>query len=676
MQVRNYKPSKLDMTHLKKAGSLDVEPRERISISWPIRKLDRLEPLRAPRLDLWRLAKFGLVSLALILLLPLWTYLGRLEGESKQILGAATSAYEDLDAATQDLQGQNFTEAEERFQAAKQQLTWVSESLQKYLPLNLVSPQAQSAQAAIAGAYELSVAGEALSEAMALFKVLAIGREGIEVVGFNDRLRENHRLLSLSLEHLSLAADKFDEVTDLPNEYFATLQAGRQQVAQLQATLAQLASLEEVYLALFDSGYKNYLLAFQNPDELRATGGFLGTYGELRLADGKIQHLNIASIYDVDGNIEKSLAAPGPLQPAIRKWGVRDANFFIDFPTSARKMVYLFEQGRASVDGVIAMNPKIFEELLRLTGPIHMSQYGVILTAANFQETVQYQTSVAYERELNQPKKFLADFAALFLARLQTLSSEQLISLLQILANNLNEKHLLVYSADPKSQAIIESVGLSGRVEPAEHDYLHVNNSNFGGTKTDLNTKQQLKLSTQILSDGAVLNTLRLRRDNQDIDRNASFVRVLVPLGSELISFSGMDPYRDFPSTAEGLETDPDLAIWDQGELREGQVFVKTEAGKTEFAFSVETKAAAQREITLSYLLPFRVKAGWYSAAPVYSLRYQKQPGITSSMFEQTLGSEQQSPIWHTSNVKAEEGKLIFSSDSSTDEFWGVVFSE
>src|SRR5690606_24264615 len=159
-------------------------------------------------------------------------------------------------------------------------------------------------------------------------------------------------------------------------------------------------------LGFFTKTPKTYLLIFQNYDEARATGGFIGTYGVLKVSNGKIDKLKIESIYNLDGQLFEDIAAPGPFQPAIPKWGIRDANWFADFPTSADKLLYFYEKVGETADGVIATTPQIFSELLKLTGSIEMGQYGVTLTAENFQEQVQFKTSVDYDKELNEPKKF------------------------------------------------------------------------------------------------------------------------------------------------------------------------------------------------------------------------------------------------------------------------------
>ncbi|HCX28112.1 MAG TPA: hypothetical protein DHI91_03160, partial [Candidatus Portnoybacteria bacterium] len=53
-----------------------------------------------------------------------------------------------------------------------------------------------------------------------------------------------------------------------------------------------------------------------------------------------------------------------------------DANWFADFPSSAKKIMSFYEKaGGSTADGVISLTPTIIERLLSMTGPIEMPAY-------------------------------------------------------------------------------------------------------------------------------------------------------------------------------------------------------------------------------------------------------------------------------------------------------------
>jgi hypothetical protein len=408
----------------------------------------------------------GFLSLLIIaaLIMQTFSYVGGAKKNSGEILGVATSAYSDLTSAGQSLENQDFGSAMSLFQSAQTGLADAVEKLSRYKILTWIVPSARSADHVLEGAEDLALGGEKLAAALALYSQLVVSSEGVETLDFAETLRQSKISLGESLTLLRSASDHFSKADSLPSEYTSQVTEAKLQVDSLVGILSNLVALEDLYLDFFGDQTKTYLLVFQNPDELRATGGFIGTIGVLKISSGQIKQLKIESVYNLDGSLYAQIAAPGPFQPDIRKWGLRDANWFADFPTTASQLLRFYEQGRETADGVIAATPKIFEDLLGLVGPIEMASYGETLTSENFQEVVQRKTSVEYDKALNQPKQFLADFAPVLLDRLSGLSQESWFSVLQIFSQSFSAKDAILYSTDPATQDKIESLGFGGKI--------------------------------------------------------------------------------------------------------------------------------------------------------------------------------------------------------------------
>lgn len=667
-----YLRNKFDIGPLRRKNSLDarqtpnynfyfsqVEPRKK---SQKKPKVFRIGPILS-------FAILAMISMSLVYSL---TYLSRARSVAGQILGDATSAYQDLSLASGSLQNQDFDQASSFFKSAQDSLLLAQQEFDQYRFAGLVASQARSAGNVLDGAYLLSEAGRNLSTALGLFDDLKVDSGGIQTAGFTVKLQENHRLLSNALSLTIQAEEKLKSSSGLPNDYQQIVARAQQDIQRLSGVLRNLVELEDLYLSFFGSQEKTYLLVFQNPDEMRATGGFIGTYGILKIDNGGIKSLKIDSIYDLDGRITKRIASPGPFQPVIIQWGIRDANWFADFSLSATKLLYFLEQSQETADGVIAVTPKLFEDLLGLVGPIYMDQYGIVLTQSNFQKLVQYKTSVDYDREENEPKKFLADFAPILLNRLSDLKKEDWFRLFQILRNNLAEKYILLYSKNTQTQEKISQLNFSGEISPASGDYLAVINSNMGGTKTDLQTGQKVDLTTKILNDGTVINYLRLNRFNASPQFNRNFLRVLVPMGSQLISIDGVESGLHLASSSEGLIQDPHLAAWDQGELMWDRVFVRSESGKTEFSAWMTTQAQTASEVLFVYRLPFKIKPGIINPTRSYEILIQKQAGSLPYEFHQHLDAQSQTPVWTTANTVVSQG-IDFTSTTQKDDYWAVI---
>jgi hypothetical protein len=598
-----------------------------------------------------QLLSFSLVAILIISLIQSVLYLSSAKNASGEILGVATTAYSDLNNASKNLTEQNLVQASELFVSASNNVKIAQDRLNDYKALTWIAPQANSADHILAGAGYLARAGERLTSALNIFSELKVSSKGVETSDFEQKLSANKEALEQTRDLVYQSAAEFNQVKSIPLDYQDTLQKAKDQVGQLGMVLDKLIGLENMYLGIF-GGNKTYLLIFQNYDEQRATGGFIGTFGVLKANNGTISSLNIDSIYDLDGKINELVAAPGPFQPDIKRWGIRDANWFADFPTSARKLLYFFEKGQETADGVIATTPKLFEDLLEFVGPIEMKEYGVTLTAENFQEVVQYKTSVDYDRKENEPKKMLADFAPMLLDRLKNLPQDRWLQFFQIMQNNLNQRQILVYSKEQGVEKSIEELGFSGKVLETDQDYLQIVNSNLGGTKTDLEMEQVVNLKSKILSDGSILNTLNITRKNTSGQTNRNYLRVFVPNGTELISSDGFDQANYYSSTSDGMRTDPDLAMWDEGVLR-GNVFVRKESGKSQFAGWLNVGPESEKSVTLTYMLPFKLGG-------VHSLLLQKQAGSSPYSFEWSI----------TGSTLNNQN---YNSNNNTDNFWGFV---
>jgi hypothetical protein len=142
---------------------------------------------------------------------------------------------------------------------------------------------------------------------------------------------------------------------------------------------------------------KRYLLVFQNNAELRASGGFLGSYALVDLRDGKIRNLEVpgGGSYDTEAGLKSiRVAAPEPLWLVNPLWHFWDANWWPDWPTTAKNLMWFYEKSDGpSVDGVIGLTPTVVEGLLEISGPIDLTaEYDIVIDADNFWETVQMVT--------------------------------------------------------------------------------------------------------------------------------------------------------------------------------------------------------------------------------------------------------------------------------------------
>lgn len=432
---------------------------------------------------------------------------------------------------------------------------------------------------------------------------------------------------------------------DIPSQFQEDVFRIQEQTHEAERLLGGArSSISLLLLFLGHERPKTYLIMFQNSTELRATGGFVGTYGLLSLDRGNLEELFIEGIYYPDGQLSVDVIPPRPLQYVTPNWGTRDANWFFDFPTSAQKVMWFYEKtGGVSPDGVIALNSSVIESILALTGPIELPDYELTVSHENFLEIIQLEVEDNYDKELNRPKQILSDLAPEILARI--MSDVDLKVLSSVLIEALTGKNIMIYSTDADVQEFLKEKNWTGEIinsTPSEgiiQDYLGVVVSNLKGAKTDLYTDTQIDTVTRIEGDGSIIRTVILLRDHRGgatpyawyNRENSAYIRVYVPKGSIFISSEGFSKEPSYIETDyEGLAyiSDPLVAIIEDSlyKDKDSNTDIFIESGKTVFGNWMRVAPGEQELARITYRLPWVVS----DSTEGYQLTIQKQSGLSA----------------------------------------------
>jgi len=190
---------------------------------------------------------------------------------------------------------------------------------------------------------------------------------------------------------------------------------------------------------------------------------------------------------------------------------------------------------------------------------------------------------------------------------------EKLPKLFEAAFKSLSEKHVLFYLIDDQAQKAVEAFGAAGRIKSYPADYLHINDANLGGRKSNLYVTQEVEQDISISQDGVVIKTLTITYKNPEKHDGwlnsvlPNWVRVYVPKDSELLVAEGFEekeePYYEF--------------------------------GKTVFAGFFRLRPEGVSKITLKYKLPFKMGRD-------YKILIQKQPGVNSPLYILRLGKKEE----------------------------------
>ena len=365
----------------------------------------------------------------------------------------------------------------------------------------------------------------------------------------------------------------------------------------------------------------------------------MGTYGSLNLNNGNLSKITVSSIYDLDGQLTDVIQPPKPILNVNDRWYMRDSNWFADFPTSAKKISDFYEkEGGQTPDMVIALTPNLIIDWLKITGPITLPQYNLTLSADNFVEQTQAATTMSDNAPTNSPKQPLADLVPILIQKITKLDKSQWPQLIQSIQDNLNNKQIVIYSRDQATQSQLEALNWTGELSQTDRDYLDIVSSNLGGTKTDLYVTQEADLTSTIGADGSITDELSVTRTNTmpklDYTNNLSYLRIYVPLGSQLISNIGFN-YKniDYPNDMN-YEIDDDVYNWEKDSVIDNLTGtnIGQESGKTYFGNWMSLDGGESKTVKLVYKLPFKI-----SDIDRYSLLAQKQIGSVDSKLSWTF---------------------------------------
>lgn len=386
------------------------------------------------------------------------------------------------------------------------------------------------------------------------------------------------------------------------------------QLALTTAYAERLASyLKFAVWALGVERSKKFLLVAQDSIVARPTGGAIRSVGVVTTQGGAITSIVFDDVYGIDGQLQANVIPPEPIQKVATAWALHDANWFLDFPLSAKKIAYFYgKSGGGDVDGVIAINEYAVKNILAVTGPVKGDD-GVLVNSENIRRCADKDVLQALSEVL------------------PTLSGTSAGALVRVLQKGLHKKDILVWSAERDHQEMIVEEGWSGKVlHEAGADYLAVVSSDIGNDTKEV--KEDIWKETNIDASGGIINTVAVQFISQEGGEGRErYMRIYVPLGSELLEASGMSAITIHPQIdylKERFTADDDLAMTERATRADvAGVRISEESGKTVFGGWVKT-GEKNTTVIVRYRLPFSFEKE-ESLVPRTFL-FQKQPGVSA----------------------------------------------
>jgi hypothetical protein len=250
-------------------------------------------------------------------------------------------------------------------------------------------------------------------------------------------------------------------------------------------------------------GPRRYLVLFTTPSESRGLGGFIGNYAELTADDGRLTMTRFGRAQQLDRAAQEAGARVHGHDEFLAQYGrfgfdtdgagqVGDAAFrnlamTPNFPWVGEIAADLYTQttGR-EVDGTLAMDPYVLAKLVDYAGPVRLTALDELLngdTTAPYLLRDQY---VLGADDNTRRTDALAELARVTFDSLLNGTLPDPTTLARDFAPLVSERRLLMWTADPEEQALLERVHMAGRIPPLDGaDGWAVTVSNGGGNKID-----------------------------------------------------------------------------------------------------------------------------------------------------------------------------------------------
>ena len=389
----------------------------------------------------------------------------------------------------------DFTVATAQFNAARQ-IADSNQLLSRLEGVPAVGSLVRSRLTAVDGIAEIGVAisdaGLELADldGQLIKPTTAGGQEGRTLLTVLDQVDTSLVKVRSDFDRAQKAAAQVD-VQVLSTGQQTTFVKARDTISSALAAIDEFERLVPVLTeVLGGNGTRTYLIEQVNPAELRAGGGFIGTYSVLRADHGTLKLVRsgdaapLAQPRPLVGQ-PGYIAPPGPIRELTGNysWTFLDSNYFPDFPSNARAAEKLAQPRLGTkFDGVISIDYYTVAKMLELTGPLAVPGYSLTVDANNFiPQIVQHDLA-----EDVVHKAILSAIAGPLMERVSNLPAQQWPALLGALNGLASGRHLQVYFNNQTVETEMDRFGWSGGLNPTgSQDFMVEVESNFGANKVN-----------------------------------------------------------------------------------------------------------------------------------------------------------------------------------------------
>ncbi len=378
------------------------------------------------------------------------------------------------------------------------------------------------------------------------------------------------------------------------------------------------------------------LVLLQNQYELRANGGFFGSYAKISLTEGK-PSLKFQDIYVPDGQIIGHVTPPAPIQSAFKQgwFRLRDSDWEPDFSLTAPTIRWFFEKGgETNPDLLVTINLQTIEEIIKIVGPIEVPEYHLKLDHENLYSLLQNQAELDFFPGSTQKKDVITATGMALSKTFANLNLSQYLAITKLLLSKTSSQQILFHALDSSLQNTLSQANWTGQINWTScqslnclSDHFLLVQTNLGANKANCCVTTTINHQVQLVNN-LVEHKVQIDFDNQSPLENPdpprffggnyiSYLRLYLPENATLATISAS------PTLPKTLVEFPHPFSNDFSQITQTKNYQSLEIG-----FFHLTKASTKSKVNLTYTLPL-------TTSEKYELEIKRQHG--ASDYQSTL---------------------------------------
>jgi len=377
-----------------------------------------------------------------------------------------------------------------------------------------------------------------------------------------------------------------------------------------------------------DGKRREYLVLLQNENEIRPSGGFIGSFAILAFEGGRFINFQVNDIYEADGQLRGHVEPPEEIKKYLGEagWYMRDANWQASFPLVSRDVQWFLdkETGR-KVDGVIGLNLASVKAVLGVMGEIFVPDFKEKVNQNNLYEQAEFYSDNKFFAGSGQKASFLGGVSKQLMEEIKMAKGNVGQKLLTTIVDLLDRNEIQISFNNSEAAKVIAEAGWDGSIYEGKcpstsseqvgcfADYLYLVEANMGVNKANYflyrNVEREVEIGEKIIK-----NKLKIIYENTSKSTNwpagdyKNYLRVYIPAESRVEEIN----WSESGSGEKNIVSGENLKINLNGSKREVGFLVTVPIGKK---IEVEVKYSAEIDLskvtTFSYLNYVQKQSGY-----------------------------------------------------------------